>query len=287
MRLRLNIVSHLLCLLVVFFLVTFILMEELRCYKAPLTQDVNSTLETGCKEVRKINDDAFFEVKKASAEYRNPLNTEYFNRATKIRALTDTELLWIDSLALHPEPALVDVMESHLLNLREQIFALVDYQKGVNAAFFDFCLQADKDRRISPLIRNVAQKEMQLVFANQRAKIILLEAAALKYCSIKVAGISISCWNTFQPTLNLMTIAPQVGDPVAMELCLSTYSESLDKIQVFLNDEELKMDEGTFPIRTLFPKPGNYPLNFIIKRVDFKTDSVHTLQKTFYLKVSE
>ena len=283
MRLKPGVIAHWLCIPVVLFLAAFILREEIKYHNSDLTDKVISALDISRKALRKINNDHFYEVKRASLVYRNPSNAEYFNRAREIKALTETALVWIDSLELFQDQAFADDIGDRLVSFRQQIFALSDKAVLELPVFYN---GINTDHWLSHAIKSITQNDIQILLAQLRTKIILTEAAALEYCTIKTGGVDIHCWSRFELALNCTTISPRAGELIEADVYLSTYLSSINDIQLLMDGEELKTKEGIATIRTRYSKPGIYPLNFTVKSTNPITDSVITFQKTFFLKVS-
>ena len=93
-------------------------------------------------------------------------------------------------------------------------------------------------------------------------------------------------YDQFSPAVSCSTLCPAVGEPFEMDIVLSNLSRwrHFDKINI--NGQQLAMEDGVAHFEQTFPAPGKYPLQVWAEGRRWESDTLYSVEKTFFIRVN-
>lgn len=270
-------VLHLFFNAVILGLFGYICYEKYTDQDTAVQQSLQQAFQQAEPEIRHFNHFLKEKLLKNAADYRNPLNERAKQLALDITAEADTLLQLIDSLQRQPNPALLYLVQGKLPNFRSRVWEKLEYEPSLAPKMNTFFIP---DNWLA-----VANETLLATILEQsKANVVQIEYLSLYYLCSRYIGISCG-FEAFRPFLSYLPLNPNVGDTILATVVLSTFSSPLGKTLMRFEGRELPIRDGVAKFKVRHKKPGIYPLHFSFSQTDWRTDSMSTVEKTYYLRV--
>lgn len=276
-------VLHLFFNAVIVGLFGYICYEKYTDQDTAVQQSLQQAFQQAVPEIRDFNHFLKEKLLKNAVNYRNPLNERAKQLALDITAEADTLLRLIDSLQRRPNPALLYLVQGKLPNFRSRVWEKLEYEPSLAPKMNAFFIP-DNWLYIATKYENKTQ--LTTVLDQAKTNVALIERLALSHLYQKYAGGErLICWFGAPPVMSFSPLNPKVGDTIIADVILPYYLESAQRSILRLNGQILPVREDVGEFKVRHKTPGIYPLHFSLSKTDWRTDSMSTVEKTYYLRV--
>lgn len=261
----------------------YICYEKYTDQDTAVQQSLQQAFQQAVPEIRHFNHFLKEKLLKNAADYRNPLNERAKQQALDITTEADTLLQLIDSLQRQPNPTLLYLAQGKLPDFRSRVWEKLEYEPNLAPKMNAFFIP---DNWLYIATKHENKTQFTTVLNQTKTIVALIERLALSHLYQKYAGgEQIICWFGAPPIMSFSPLNPKVGDTIIADVVLPYHIEPTQRSILRLNGQILRVREGAGEFKVRHKKPGIYPLHFSLSQSDWRTDSMSTVEKTYYLRV--
>lgn len=120
---------------------------------------------------------------------------------------------------------------------------------------------------------------------NDSLRLQIAQLKTLQNLAGRISGEDIR-YDQFSPAVSCSTLCPAVGEPFEMDIVLSNLSRWRHFEKISINGQQLAVEDGVAHFEQTFPAPGNYPLQVGAEGRRWESDTVYSVEKTFFIHVN-